>query len=534
MASDKAPDHALLYQINTRVLLSDLAAQLGRPTTLDDIPDAALDRVAGLGFKWVWMLGVWRLGEMGPAISRGRADWREEFRRILPDLVDADICGSCFAIAGYTVSPRLGGAAALGRLRRRLRARNLRLMLDFVPNHTALDHPWMRTHREYYIWGNEADLAREPHNYARPLGGGIVACGRDPYFPGWPDTAQLDFAHKPLQAAMRTELLNIASLCDGVRCDMAMLLLPEVFQRTWGKAIEPFWPQAIAEVRAQFPDFVLAAEVYWDLEWTLQQQGFDYTYDKRLYDRLRGQNVAGVLDHFKADRAFQRRLIRFLENHDEPRAAAAFPPSVHEAAAVLTYLAPGLRFFHQGQFEGRKIHVPVHLGRAPAEPVDPAVRAFYQKLLKVLQMPVLRAGEWRLLSCRPADDVDPSWQGFVGTAWQDGAGERLVVVVNYQPVPGRCLVALPPAAGADGDAAPLDVAQASASAFMSRPPAGRGAVVRAAATIVTAPAPRVAPAMTTEPRDLMAGPSAGAPLSVGGDGLQVALPPWGYRVLQLS
>ncbi len=495
MAADRPHEHALLYQINTRLWLSELAAQRGRPTTLDDIPEAALDRIAGLGFKWVWPLGVWRLGDIGPAISRSRADWRQEFRRILPDLGEADICGSCFAVAGYTVSPALGGAAALGRLRRRLRARNLRLMLDFVPNHTALDHPWMRSHREYYIWVDEAALAREPHNYAQPEGGGIVACGRDPYFPGWPDTAQLDYANAAVHAAMRAELVNIASLCDGVRCDMAMLLLPEIFLRTWGVAIEPFWPQAIAEARRHHPDFVLAAEVYWDLEWTLQQQGFDYTYDKRLYDRLRGQNAQGVRDHLKADLGFQRKLIRFLENHDEPRAAAAFPPSVHEAAAVLTYLSPGLRFFHQGQLEGRKIHVPVHLRRAPAEPIDPPVRAFYHRLLKVLQMPVLRVGDWRLLpiraarpDTRPDPGGDAGCDGFVAGLWQtDGRGERVIVAVNYRAAAGRCRIGLPAA---------------------------------------SAPVARL--------RDVMGGPGSEARAAIDADGLMLELPPWGYRVLQLG
>ena len=150
------------------------------------------------------------------------------------------------------------------------------------------------------------------------------------------------------------ELLKIAGQCDGVRCDMAMLVLPDVFERTWGIPSQPFWPKATERVREQAPDFCFMAEVYWDLEWTLQQQGFDYTYDKRLYDRLRDRHARPVREHFWAGLDYQDKLARFLENHDEPRAAATFPPGVHEAAAVITFLSPGLRFFHQGQFEGRK------------------------------------------------------------------------------------------------------------------------------------------------------------------------------------
>jgi hypothetical protein len=157
---------------------------------------------------------------------------------------------------------------------------------------------------------------------------------------------------------------------------MAMLVLPDVFERTWGIAAEPFWPEAIPRVRAQHPGSCFMAEVYWDLEWTLQQQGFDYTYDKRLYDRLRHEGARAVREHLQAGLDFQDRLARFLENHDEPRAAATFPPARHEAAAVVTYLAPGLRFVHQGQMEGRRVRVPVHLGRGPVEPVDAGPRDF--------------------------------------------------------------------------------------------------------------------------------------------------------------
>ena len=152
---------------------------------------------------------------------------------------------------------------------------------------------------------------------------------------------------------------------------MAMLVLPEVFERTWGIRAEPFWPRAIeSRACASIRSFCFMAEVYWDLEWTLQQQGFDYTYDKRLYDRLREGHARPVREHFRAGLDYQDKLARFLENHDEPRAAATFSPDVHEAAAVITFLSPGLRFFHQGQFEGRRKRISPHLVRAPQEPVD--------------------------------------------------------------------------------------------------------------------------------------------------------------------
>jgi hypothetical protein len=228
-----------------------------------------------------------------------------------------------------------------------------------------------------------------------------------------------------------------------VRCDMAMLILPQVFERTWGVQTQPFWPNAIQRVRERFPDFLFLAEVYWDLEWTLQQQGFDYTYDKRLYDRLRDHHARPVREHFQAGLDYQDKLARFLENHDEPRVAATFPSGVHEAAAVITFLSPGLRFFHQGQFQGRQKRISPHLGRAPDEPVDLKLEEFYGRLLSILREPLVRQGEWQLLDCESAWDGNWTWDCFLAFAWEAPDGERLLVVVNFAPNQSQCYVRLP-------------------------------------------------------------------------------------------
>jgi hypothetical protein len=441
-----SPRYPLLYQINTRVWLRERSRQLGRPATLDDIRDADLDHLAAQGFDWLWLLSVWRTGDAGRAVSRSRADWRREFADTLPDLRDEDVIGSGFAIVGYDVADALGGHAALARVRRRMEARGLRLLLDFVPNHMALDHPWINEHPEYFIAGSEDELARAPQNYCRVRTAGgekVLAHGRDPYFPGWPDTLQLNYGRPALQVAMAGELLKVAAVCDGVRCDMAMLILPEVFEHTWGIRAEPFWPRAIDAVRRGHPEFLFMAEVYWDLEWTLQRQGFDYTYDKRLYDRLHDGHAAPVRDHLRAGIDFQNKLARFLENHDEPRAAATFPPGVHEAAAVVTYLAPGLRFFHQGQFEGRRVRLSPHLGRAPDEPVNPTIREFYGRLLAALRQPAARHGRWQLLEPAPAWEGNWTSDCFVAYAWDGPDGQRLLNAVNFAANQSQCYVRLP-------------------------------------------------------------------------------------------
>jgi len=440
------PAQPSLYQINTRVWLTELSQSLGRPATLDDIPDAELDRLAELGFDWIWLLSVWQTGTAAQQVSRSNPEWRKEFQDTLPDLRDADIGGSGFAIQNYTVHRDLGGAAALARVRQRLEKRGLRLMLDFVPNHMAPDHPWRDEHPDYFVHGSEDDLARAPQNYCRvqtkngPL---VLAYGRDPYFAGWPDTLQLNYGNPDLQQAMIGELERIAGQCDGVRCDMAMLVLPDVFERTWGIRDELFWPKATEAVRRTHPNFKFMAEVYWDLEWTMQHQGFDYAYDKRLYDRLREGHARPVREHLFAGLDYQNKLARFLENHDEPRAAATFPPEVHRAAAVITFLSPGLRFFHQGQFEGRRKRISPHLCRGPAEPVEQPLKQFYDRLLGVLRHPVVREGQWQLLECIPAWDGNGTWDCFLAFAWQGSGGERLLVTVNYAPNQSQCYVRLP-------------------------------------------------------------------------------------------
>ena len=250
---------------------------------------------------------------------------------------------------------------------------------------------------------------------------------------------------------MTSKLLKVAQHCDGVRCDMAMLLLPEVIQRTWAARSQPsdgslavdapFWPAAIAQVRQQQPNFCFLAEVYWDLEWQLQQQGFDYTYDKCLYDRLRTRQTDAVREHLRASLDFLSKAVHFLENHDESRAAQAFVPEVHRAAAAITFFVPGMRFFHEGQLEGRKQHPSNHLGRRAAEPLEPALRAFYQRLLELLHRPLFREGNWRLLPCQPIGNDNATWKQFVAFFWEYKS-EYALIVVNYGAEPGCSQVRL--------------------------------------------------------------------------------------------
>ena len=441
-----APRYPSLYQIKTRVWLERRSREAGKRITLADIDDATIDAFAEQGFGWIRLLSVWQIGAAGRAVSRTNPQWRTEFKSIRPDLTENDICGSGFAITTYTVSEALGGERALAQFREKLARRGIKLMLDFVPNHTAPDHPWVKVHPEYYVKGSAAALAVSPYNYLRvetDRGAKMLAYGRDPNFPGWPDTLQLNYANPELLAARVDELIAIGGKCDGVRCDMAMLLLPEIFERTWGLTPEPFWPKATAAVHEKYPAFTFMAEVYWDLEWTLQQQGFNYCYDKRLYDRLREGHVGPIRDHLLAGLDYQDGLARFLENHDEPRAASVFPWPQHQAAAIVTFLAPGLRFFDEGQFDGARVRVPTHLGRAPAEPIDEEIASFYTRLLTTLKSDAFRDGAWSQIQPQPAWPGNWTGNDFIAYAWTGDKGSRHLVVVNYAANQGQCRLPAP-------------------------------------------------------------------------------------------
>lgn len=446
----------VLYEVNARIWLQEQGRTRGRCATLDDVSDRELDQIAALGFDWVWLMGAWQTGHAGRALSIRQSSWRADYARVLPDVRESDVCGSPYAVQAYTAHADFGGDAALHRLRERLHQRGLRLMLDFVPNHTALDHAWAYEHPEYYVAGVDDDLAVEPVNHVRVQtrhGARVLAHGRDPYFPGWPDTLQLNYRDPRVRTAMIAELRAVASRCDGVRCDMAMLVLPDVFARTWGSAAlprdgtppvdEPFWPEAIGQVRAAFPEFLFLAEAYWDLEWALQQHGFDFTYDKRLYDRLRDRNADAVRGHLHADPAFQAKSARFLENHDEERAATAFAPDAHQAAAIVAFLVPGMRLLHEGQLEGRKTRTSVHLARRIDEPVDPILQAFYRRLLGCLSASQVHEGSWQLLEARPAWEGNPTVSQFLSFGWSEPGKPALLVAVNYGQAQGQCFVPIP-------------------------------------------------------------------------------------------
>jgi hypothetical protein len=445
------PRRPRIHEVNTWVWLHDVGLRAGGSVTLSEVPDAEWDALVLPGFDAVWLMGVWRRSPAGRAIALADEPLVATFRAALPDMTLDDVVGSAYCVREYVADDRLGGSSGLAAARRALADRGQRLVLDFVPNHVAVDHPWVETHPAAFVHGTVEDAERDPRSWYR-AGDVVIARGRDPYFAPWEDVLQVDAFSPELRAVAVDTLASLAGQCDGVRCDMAMLLLDDVFAGTWAGRVgaplpEPFWVEVIGAVGAAHPGFLFCAEAYWEREWDLLQQGFDLCYDKRLYDRLVDPSPAGVRAHLSADSSYLERLVRFLENHDEPRAASAFPPERYVAAAVVVTTLPGALLVHEGELDARRVRVPVFMVRRPDEPPDAERRRFVERLLAATAD--LREGEWAPCAVEGWPE-DRSNEDLVAWSWRGPAADHLVVV-NLGPADAHARVRWMPAGGHDGD-----------------------------------------------------------------------------------
>jgi hypothetical protein len=437
------PQRPVIYEVNTAVWLDELSRAAGHRLTLADLTADQWDAATPHGVDAVWLMGVWERSPAGLAIANANDELLRGFRAALPDLRPDDVIGSPYCVRRYVVDAAFGGPEGLAAARAALDRRGVRLVLDYVPNHVAPDHPWVTERPDVFVTGSQRDLESDPSGWL-DVGGTVLAHGRDPYFPPWPDVVQLNAFSAALRAATVATLTAIADQCDGIRCDMAMLVTNQVFARTWGERAGPppeqdFWPETIGGLRAQHADTFLIAEAYWDFEWALQQQGFDYCYDKTLYDRMIATEPAAVHDHLRADIAYQAKLLRFLENHDEPRVSERMSREAEQAAAVAIATMPGATLWHEGQFEGRRVRPPVFLARRPDEPLDHDLVGWYRNLLARIADEHLRAGEWRLLEVTGWPD-NQTCRNLLAWAW--AAENRFLVVINFGDRPAQGRVAL--------------------------------------------------------------------------------------------
>lgn len=435
-----ATTHPLLYEINARQWLHGLSAREGKKIDLASVPEAELEGWSARGFTHVWLMGVWPTGPLSRAEALRHEGLRRAYDEALPGWAEGDVLGSPYAIAAAEVAPALGGDQGLAALRKRMQARGIGLILDFVPNHLGLDHAWVRGRPQVFVSKD-----------------GKIAHGKDPYFDPWTDTVQVDYRKPEARAAMTELVRGIAGRCDGVRCDMAMLVLSDVFEKTWGRddgaegkrqeaqgtgtGTTEFWAETVAAVKKERPGFLFLAEAYWGLEGRLQELGFDYTYDKTLYDRIVHRQCWDVQPHLLgAGERYVGRSAHFLENHDEPRAAERLGAAEHRAAALLALGLPGLRFLHEGQLEGARRFARIQLRRRAEEPVDAALAATYAQLLEALRHTAVGRGECALLRPEPAWAGNATHRCIVAVQWQHGPRSFDLVCVNLAPGWSQCRV----------------------------------------------------------------------------------------------
>lgn len=424
-----ATQQPTVYEINTAVFLHEL----GEGITLANVPDIEWDKIAALPIDMVWFMGVWQRSPRSRDLNE-HAEWLREY---LPDVTPDDVLGSAYSIRNYVVDEHFGGDEALAVARQKLDERGIRLMLDFVPNHIAIDHPWVSEHPEYLISGTAHEQERNPDAFVNTKAG-VFANGKDPHFPPWSDVLQLNAFSPSLRSAAIATLRRIATMCDAVRCDMAMLMLTDIFHKVWGtrageKPKVEYWQEVIPTVKSDYPEFIFVAEAYWQKERILIEQGFDFVYDKDTYDALVGVAVHKLQHHLREVDSFQSHLLRFIENHDEPRAVREFSFARHRAAAVLALTLPGMRLIHEGQRDGRKVRVPVQLRRRQDEPIDEPIAAFYDELFGQLRAAHIGQGSWR----REPQNVhlfhQPSPHVFAWS-WQNEVG-KTTILVNYGAKP---------------------------------------------------------------------------------------------------
>jgi glycosidase len=271
----------------------------------------------------------------------------------------------------------------------------------------ALDSPWIVQHPDFFVRSDTTARKQSASEFFLHRSGEVFAFGRDPYFSPWNDTAQLDYANEALRTRMIEVLKRISRYADGVRCDMAMLVLKDCFRRLWYPLIPEssfdqrmpgeFWDQAIDAVKRVNPDFKFIAEAYWDTEHELRALGFDLCYEKKLYDGLVAHDLGQVSERLRRDSDAMNGSLHFIENHDEPRAASVFGRSDNLAALALMLSIPGSVLVHEGQMEGKHERLPVQrIKPLIEEPADVALRASYIQLLKITTDDVFKRGDFEL------------------------------------------------------------------------------------------------------------------------------------------
>lgn len=450
MIKSQKKNQPVIFEINTRVWIKRFSEN-GKQISLHHVPDRYWEKLADAGIDFVWLMGIWQTNKETCKRYCLTKDLMQEYSRSLPDWKIEDVIGSPYAIDAYTVHSLLGSDEDVIKIKKKLNALGMKLILDFVPNHFGVFSRFLKQLPDIFIIGDEEVLIQAPEVFfSRGDNGYVFAHGRDPNFDPWQDTVQVNVFHDKARHFLTDTLVHITSLCDGVRCDMAMLLLNDIFFNTWKhiltkrgfkKPDKELWDSIIRTVRKKQKNFIFIAEAYWDTGWRLQQLGFDYTYDKELYDRLMYGSAHYIQSHLLAEEGYQKKLVRFIENHDEGRAINRFGIDRSRAAAVAISTIQGLCFFYDGQFEGNEKRLPVQLGREENKAVKRDFIEFYKILLGIRKNRIIQSGTWQLVWPVQAWEGNFTYNNFLTWMWSD-KDARLLVVINYSDVKSQCRLVL--------------------------------------------------------------------------------------------
>jgi hypothetical protein len=443
----------LIYEVDIRELFYRFKSNISSIKNLNHIPDTFFTELKRIGVKYIWLIGIYEQSKTGKKLAFELQELHSKYMECLSDWTKKDIAASPYAIKKYEIAREFGGIKAYRIFRKKLKEKfDIGIILDFIPNHVALDNSIVEKHPEYFIRVNEPIPPERSKNYFKKTtetGNIFLAHGKDPFSPVWKDTLQLDYRSKAVQKYMTKEVVKLSELCDGLRCDMSMLILSEVFNSNWKDYPLPsdivpsgkeFWCDAISTVRNLNPKFLFIAEVYWDKEKIMLDLGFDYVYDKKLYDCLTQYNCPRLREYIQHTFSFEKGRLVFLENHDEQRAASILPREKYYACAVLNYSLPSVKLLHEGQLEGRKIPHALQLLRIQPEKINVEIYQFYRTLFDVIHKSAIKNGYFRALNPLPAWERSPSYQNFIIYFYENDKLEKDLVVVNFSGYQSQCRV----------------------------------------------------------------------------------------------
>ena len=419
--------HPILYEISTRPWLYELSKKYQKPITkLRDIPLEEFDNLKENGIDIIWMMGMWKLGKYGLEF-----DLKLDYSKVFPNWKKEDVIGSPYAVVKYVCNPEIGTNEDLIWLREQINSRDMKLMLDFVPNHSAIDAPAAKLNPQLYI---RAPAGKKNPNRYTDSG---FAFGSYPFHPPWKDVIQFNYWEKETRNMMKNNLMTVLSYADGVRCDVASLLLNDIIEIAWKEELDywgyhrpstEFWEYAFAEVKSKYPNAILLAEVYGDKEIeALYKLGFHYCYNKDLLIRLMGSTLE--LKKYLKNKTENNwgHLANFVENHDEDRIVYNMG-NVKKAMAAGTIASTvgGMIFINHGQWSGYKNKLEVHLRKGEDEDENNEVKNYYQKLIQIIQDPAFTGSNYYFINDIKGDKKDD----FIAYLREEGDSHYLVVV-NY-------------------------------------------------------------------------------------------------------